>query len=46
MRVFRVYNGCAILGVVEVPATSKDALSAAEKKADKKFGMWDRLEEI
>lgn len=46
MRVFRVYNGSLILGCVEVPATSRDALADAERKADEMFGLWDQLAEV
>jgi hypothetical protein len=46
VRVFRVYNGQAIIGHVGVPATSRDVLSEAERKADANYGLWDRLEEV
>lgn len=46
MRVFRVYNGQAIIGHLGVPATSRDVLAEAERKADEDFGLWDRLEEV
>lgn len=46
MRTFRVSVGELQIGYVQVPANSKDALSAAEKLADSEFGLWDRLEEV
>lgn len=43
---FRVYNGCLILGHVLVSAYATDVLADAEREADSEFGLWTELREV